>query len=1130
MQFSSTFQSVLDKLRNMRENGSSVAQLPNNQIKPSIPSPSVPHFQSPFAHNSSIIQDEHSELDDLLDDYDSMATSTIQPLRQTPSSTIKRSSPITHSVQHSIADVTHQRPASMDPFQFLNSKFPNFFKYPSLNTVQTTTFSKLFETDNNVVVSAPTGSGKTTLFEFALLRMLEIHGPNKVRAIYIAPIKALCQERVTDWKEKFSKLKLKVFEVTGDSGEDSLATKSGLVVTTPEKIDFVTRRLRGTSFHNVNLVIIDEVHHLNEPKRGPVLEAVISRLKLNSSPRFVAASATIPNINEVGSWLGAESSSIFVFGEEHRPVPLEKVVIGVPSKNNNAFVFDKFLDYKLFDLISKYSPTKPVLIFCSTRKSAQAAASKLSSDAHGFFTSGSSKPQLTSLAGQIQDKHLATVFLNGIATHSAALSHSDRSVVEKGFLDGIIRVVCCTSTLSIGINLPCFCAIIKGTNYYNPATSSQKEYTTLSILQMIGRSGRPQFDTSAISVILTTPDRTNYFSRITSGQETVESQLSEHLTEHLNAEVAAGIITNMNAAVLWVKSTFFYQRLQIHGQETVQLEQMISQEIQKLIDVSLVKWVDSNSFTSTELGKIASKHYVSFATISDCLALSSSSTLHDLLLMLADSDELNGHVLRNNEKRDLNSVIHEDFVIFKPSTPKVKTTADKIVLLLQCAAFGFSFDSWSLRSDMQIIQQKMTKLLKTIAELFLAQEGLDLGRFRFVKEIYLIAKALEKSVWPPPNSKNHQSTGELKQIQGVGPAISNLLNNSGIYTLKQLAQTDPRRVEFITNRNAPFGSKLVNAAKQVPDFELNIVKSSRKMARDQTEIQVGIRSKFGTFPKSLLVVGNVKNDVVLYRWIKSNSSQFTESFIISSVQSVRMLKVAVLVMDWVNVDQESIFNLITENDESLPLVIDLNRCSTIGPPQTKTCGHRCRDKSKCRHACCKINLEQKSDNAQQEKDEFEIDLNASPSPIKSPIKSVERLHPVNKPNQILPPAKKSRVDGSKAALKDVPSTPVAVVKTFQRNNGLNSQNSNELAPIVLKKPSLGKPSRLFSANLPTLPRNSLKKPGNDILNQNASPKFNTTLVKPPSLSRASPVAPKTPGSISSTMTSQNFNLTLIDDF
>lgn len=102
--------------------------------------------------------------------------------------------------------------------------------------------TQIYESDENVVVTAPTGSGKTVVFELAILRMLE-YDPS-AKAVYMAPTKSLCSERFRDWTSKLSKLGVTCIELTGDTEYSSLkdAKMANIIVTTPEKWDSMTRR------------------------------------------------------------------------------------------------------------------------------------------------------------------------------------------------------------------------------------------------------------------------------------------------------------------------------------------------------------------------------------------------------------------------------------------------------------------------------------------------------------------------------------------------------------------------------------------------------------------------------------------------------------------------------------------------------------------------------------------------------------------------------------------------------------------------------------------------------------------------------------------------------------------------
>lgn len=213
----------------------------------------------------------------------------------------------------------------------------------------------MFESDNNAVLSSPTGSGKTVLFELAICRLLHQAPGGSYKIVYMAPTKALCSERYHDWKDKFQSLDLSVKEVTGDSDLSSLHSvqNADIIVTTPEKWDSMTRKWKDhvRLVYLIKLFLIDEVHILSKD-RGATLEAVVSRMKsIGAGIRFLALSATIPNSNDIATWLGQNASSPAIpaishhFGEEFRPVTLQRHICGFDGSSND-FGFDTFLNSK----------------------------------------------------------------------------------------------------------------------------------------------------------------------------------------------------------------------------------------------------------------------------------------------------------------------------------------------------------------------------------------------------------------------------------------------------------------------------------------------------------------------------------------------------------------------------------------------------------------------------------------------------------------------------------------------------------------------------------------------------------------------------------------------------------------
>lgn len=171
------------------------------------------------------------------------------------------------------------------------------------------------------------------------LAVLQLHKQNKknLSVVYLCPTKALCGEVASQWRVKFNPLKLKVVECTGDTVDTHITSSCNILVATPEKWDSLQRN--QCRFHP-QLLLIDEVHLLNEQSRGHVLECVVSRVN-HKSQRVVAVSATVPNAADVAAWL--RNAKLLQFDQSARPQPLRQSVIGY-QYGGNAYGFDVFLN------------------------------------------------------------------------------------------------------------------------------------------------------------------------------------------------------------------------------------------------------------------------------------------------------------------------------------------------------------------------------------------------------------------------------------------------------------------------------------------------------------------------------------------------------------------------------------------------------------------------------------------------------------------------------------------------------------------------------------------------------------------------------------------------------------------
>ena len=221
-----------------------------------------------------------------------------------------------------------------------------------------------------------------------------------------------------------------------------------------------------------------------------------------------------------------------------------------------------------------------------------------------------------------------------MAFHHAGLGPADRHTVETGFRDGQINVICCTSTLAVGVNLPCHLVIIKNTVTWQEGGC--KEYSDLEMMQMLGRAGRPQFDDSATAVILTKKDRVVHYERLVQGSESLESCLHLNLIDHLNAEIGLGNVSDVDSAVKWLAGTFLFVRLRrnpTHYNLKVGANQEDEDELLRQIcekDINLLRecgLVETDRLCSTQFGEAMARYYIRFETMKALVGLKAKATL-----------------------------------------------------------------------------------------------------------------------------------------------------------------------------------------------------------------------------------------------------------------------------------------------------------------------------------------------------------------------------------------------------------------------------------------------------------------------------------------------------------------------
>ena len=384
-----------------------------------------------------------------------------------------------------------------------------------------------------------------------------------LKIIYVAPMKALVQEMVGNFTKRLAPFGVVVNELTGDRQmtKDQIAATQ-IIVTTPEKYDVITRKSTDTSYTNlVSLIIIDEIHLLHDD-RGPVIESLVARTirrmeQTQNYVRLVGLSATLPNYKDVAKFLHVDpDKGLFYFDASYRPCPLKQEFIGVTEKKaikryqvTNEICYEKVLEHAGKDQI---------IIFVHSRKETAKTAKFLRDHALEMDTitqflraDPATREILTTEAETVTDPNLRDILPFGFAIHHAGMNREDRTLVEDLFGDGRIQVLVSTATLAWGVNLPAHVVIIKGTQIYNPEKGRWTELSSQDVLQMLGRAGRPQYDTFGEGIIITNHSELQYYLSMMNQQLPIESQYVSKLADNLNAEIVLGTVRNRDEAVQW---------------------------------------------------------------------------------------------------------------------------------------------------------------------------------------------------------------------------------------------------------------------------------------------------------------------------------------------------------------------------------------------------------------------------------------------------------------------------------------------------------------------------------------------------------------------------------------------------
>jgi helicase len=484
----------------------------------------------------------------------------------------------------------------------------------------------LLGTNRNFVIASPTASGKTLLAELVMLKSIVTASG---KCLYVVPLNALAYEKYQNFKARYSSV-AKVGISTGDY-ESSSRYLDGydIIILTLEKLDSLTR-LKPSWLRRISVVVVDEVHVIGEEKRGPRLEGAMARfMSLNPEARVIGLSATISNVEEFGEWLHAS-----VITSEWRPVPLKEEVLLAKD--------DREIIERVMEEVKRGSQ---ILVFVNTKRGAASFSRKIAAQ----LQMGSAELNALAEKVDIGVDDLAEMVRCGVAYHNSWLHPEQRRALEDSFRNRILKVICCTPTLAMGVSLPAKTVLIRNYKFFSLGRGLEP-MPIFWVKQVFGRAGRPEYDTYGTGIIVAKSE--DEFEEIEEmyihGElERIESQFSaEAMTEQILATIVGGA-HRVDRIFEFLRSTFYaYQ----HGDELAFAEEELDGILVDLATKGFIE-LDGDKIRATPFGTLSSRLYLSTNSaleLRDGIRALSELEQHgrgvlsafDLLLLLCNCEEV----------------------------------------------------------------------------------------------------------------------------------------------------------------------------------------------------------------------------------------------------------------------------------------------------------------------------------------------------------------------------------------------------------------------------------------------------------------------------------------------------------
>jgi superfamily II RNA helicase len=395
-------------------------------------------------------------------------------------------------------------------------------------------------------VAAPTGCGKTLVAEYSI----DVSRAKGKRVIYTAPIKALSNQKYRDFRKRFGDASVGIH-----TGDVTMNPEAEVLIMTTE----IFRNLileNSPRLGNVYYTVFDEIHYLDDPERGTVWEESI--ILAPPEIRFMCLSATVPNIHELAQWMGkVRGTDVTVIEETHRPVPLKHFLFspkfGIMSVKDVKKKYKKNPEQRKAFLRKKPSSRRiirhaldsgrfPILYFCFNRRACERNAFihthlqlLTEEELHTIRAMIDDLVAQYHLSGYDRLFAMRTLWESGCAYHHAGILPAAKEIVERLFSAGLIKLLFCTETFALGVNMPASTVVFDELEKFDGVGFSY--LMVRHYHQMAGRAGRRGMDDVGYVYSQIVPEATDpkEIERLFSGKnEVISSRFSASYSTILN--------------------------------------------------------------------------------------------------------------------------------------------------------------------------------------------------------------------------------------------------------------------------------------------------------------------------------------------------------------------------------------------------------------------------------------------------------------------------------------------------------------------------------------------------------------------------------------------------------------------